>query len=197
MIDRAISPEQSMSESEAALVAGLLASLPHGVIEMSPNVAGLVHTSTNLATVSTQGDEVLIETSQLSSIASAKLAAARRVVTLLRTAGFQAEHSGNYPGWKPEAATDIVRKAQSVYQGILGHVPELAAMHAGLECGVIGEKAMARSPSPPSKKSFASEMASADRPRSDSDRSAAARPWGTGLLLEYRVVPELPRSRFR
>jgi len=139
-IDGAPRPEQVIGKSDAALVAGLLASLPHGVIEMSPDVAGLVQTSTNLATVSTQGDEVLMETSQRSPIASAKLAAARRVETLLRTAGFEVRHSGDYPGWKPEPASDIVRISKAVHQEILGHVPELVAMHAGLECGVIGEK---------------------------------------------------------
>jgi dipeptidase D len=136
-------PEQSISESDSALVAGLLASLPHGVIEMSPDVSGLVQTSTNLATVSTlstNGRDVLIETSQRSPIASAKLAAARSVATLLRTAGFGVEQSGDYPGWKPDPASDIVRKCQAVHQEILGQMPELVAMHAGLECGVIGEK---------------------------------------------------------
>jgi dipeptidase D len=139
-IDTAALPKQVMSESDAALVAGLLASLPHGVIEMSPDVAGLVQTSTNLAIVSLQGDEVVIETSQRSPLASAKLAAARRVATLLRTAAFEVQHSGDYPGWKPEPTSDIVRKCQAVHQEILGQVPELVAMHAGLECGVIGEK---------------------------------------------------------
>jgi len=139
-IEAAPCPAETMIASDATLVAGLLASLPHGVIEMSPDVAGLVQTSTNLATVSSNGDEVVIETSQRSPIASAKLAAARRVATLLRTAGFTVENSGDYPGWKPEPASDIVRKSQAVHQEILGHVPELVAMHAGLECGVIGEK---------------------------------------------------------
>jgi dipeptidase D len=133
-------PEQVICKSDAALVAGLLASLPHGVIEMSPDVAGLVQTSTNLAIVSTQGGEVLIETSQRSPLESSKLAIARSVETLARMAGFEVEHSGDYPGWKPEPASDIVRLCKAVHQEILGKVPELVAMHAGLECGVIGEK---------------------------------------------------------
>jgi dipeptidase D len=139
-IDSAARPEQVIGEADAALVAGLLASLPHGVIEMSPDVAGLVQTSTNLAIVSVQGDEVVIESSQRSPLSSAKLAAARGVATLLRTAGFEVLHSGDYPGWKPEPASDIVRKCKAVHEEILGQVPELVAMHAGLECGVIGEK---------------------------------------------------------
>ena len=133
-------PLHVLTDPDTAIVAGLLASLPHGVIEMSPDVAGLVQTSTNLAIVSTQADEVVIETSQRSPISSGKLAAARMVETLLQTAKFEVSHSGDYPGWKPEPSSDIVRKSQAVYQEILGHVPELVAMHAGLECGVIGEK---------------------------------------------------------
>jgi dipeptidase D len=139
-VDGAPRPQQVMNQSEAALIAGLLASLPHGVIEMSPDVAGLVQTSTNLATVSTPGDEVVIETSQRSPISSAKLAASRSVATLLRMAAFEVAHSGDYPGWKPEPASDIVRQCQAVHQEVLGQVPTLVAMHAGLECGVIGEK---------------------------------------------------------
>ncbi len=139
-VEGAAKPEQVLTATDTALVAGLLASLPHGVIEMSPDVAGLVQTSTNLAIASTQADEVVIETSQRSAISSAKLAAAKMVATLTRTAGFEVTHFGDYPGWKPEPSSDIVRKAQAVHQEILGQVPELVAMHAGLECGVIGEK---------------------------------------------------------
>jgi dipeptidase D len=139
-VESAARPQQAFTESDAALLAGLLASLPHGVIEMSPDVAGLVQTSTNLAIVSTPADEVVIDSSQRSPIASAKLAAARMVATLLHIAGFAVAHSGDYPGWKPEPTSDIVRLAKAVHQEILGHEPGLVAMHAGLECGVIGEK---------------------------------------------------------
>ena len=62
------------------------------------------------------------------------------VSTVFRMADFEVEQSGGYPGWKPEPASDIVRKCQAVHEEILGKVPELVAMHAGLECGVIGEK---------------------------------------------------------
>jgi dipeptidase D len=133
-------PGRVLTDADASLVAGLLASLHHGVLAMSPDVAGLVQTSTNLATVSTRDDEVEIETSQRSAIESGKLAAGRMVSTIFRLAGFEVEHAGGYPGWKPEPASDIVRKAQAVHREVLGKIPELVAMHAGLECGVIGEK---------------------------------------------------------
>jgi dipeptidase D len=99
-----------------------------------------VQTSTNLAIVSTHEDYVEIETSQRSSIESGKLGAAQMVSTVLRMAGFEPSPVGGYPGWKPEPESDIVRAAKSAHQEILGSTPELVAMHAGLECGVIGEK---------------------------------------------------------
>ena len=139
-LEGAARPAQVWADADAIQVVGVLASQHHGVLAMSPDIAGLVQTSTNLAIVSTKDGEVMIETSQRSPIESSKLAAARMVSTIFSLAGFAVVHSGGYPGWKPEPASDIVRKSQAVHQEILGKVPELVAMHAGLECGVIGEK---------------------------------------------------------
>jgi dipeptidase D len=139
-IEPAELPARVMAAEDAAVVAGILASQHHGMLAMSPAVPGLVQTSTNLAIVTTREDEVEFETSQRSSIEQSKRAAGRMVTTIFRLAGFEAHHTGGYPGWKPEPASDIVRKAQEVHQDVLGVKPELVAMHAGLECGVIGEK---------------------------------------------------------
>jgi dipeptidase D len=118
----------------------MLASQHHGVLAMSPDIPGLVQTSTNLAIASTSDDQVEIQSSQRSSIESSKRAAVRMVATVFGFAGFTVEQSGDYPGWKPEPGSDIVRLAQSVHQDLLDAEPKLIAMHAGLECGVIGEK---------------------------------------------------------
>ena len=138
-VESAARPQMVLAAA-AVPVLGLLASLHHGVLAMSPDIPGLVQTSTNLATVSTKDGVVEIETSQRSAIESGKLAAGRMVATICRLAGFEVEHMGGYPGWKPEPGSDIVRQAQAVHQEVLGKIPELVAMHAGLECGVIGEK---------------------------------------------------------
>ena len=133
-------PDRTIADADAALIAGVLAGQHHGVLAMSPDIPGLVQTSTNLAIVATRQEEVEIATSQRSSIESSKRAAARMVASIFRFTGFEVEPSGDYPGWKPEPASDIVRLAQAVHQEVLGRKPELIAMHAGLECGVIGEK---------------------------------------------------------
>ena len=139
-VEPAARPGTVIADADAELIACVLAGQHHGVLAMSPDISGLVQTSTNLATVVTGRDEVEIATSQRSSIESSKRAAARMVSTVFCLAGFEVEHSGDYPGWKPEPGSDIVRAAQAVHQDLLGKKPELIAMHAGLECGVIGEK---------------------------------------------------------
>ena len=133
-------PAQVLDSVDAQRTVDLLASLHHGVLAMSPDVPGLVQDSTNLATVSTKDGVVEIVTSQRSAIESCRKAAARMVATACRQAGFDVEHSGSYPGWKPEPESEIVRKLQEAHQQLFGAPAKLIAMHAGLECGVIGEK---------------------------------------------------------
>ena len=138
--DKAERPGKVMDGVDARQTVALLASLHHGVLAMSPDVAGLVQTSTNLAVVTTKGEEVEIVTSQRSAIESSRNAAASMVATVCRLAGFEVEQGGSYPGWKPEPHSEIVEKLQEVHKKLFGGAAKLIAMHAGLECGVIGEK---------------------------------------------------------
>ena len=139
-VEKTDRPAKIFEAADANRVAALLVTVPHGVLAMSPDVPGLVQNSTNLAIISTKDDMVEIVTSQRSAIEASKLAAAQMVATVFQLAGFDVEHSGGYPGWKPEPHSDIVRTLQSVHQKVFGHPAKLIAMHAGLECGVIGEK---------------------------------------------------------
>ncbi len=133
-------PTQVLDASDSRAVTDLLASLVTGVIAMSPDIAGLVQTSTNLAVVGVKDGTIEVATSQRSAIRSSILAAGRIVATACRLAGFEVESGGGYPGWKPEPESEIVQKLKSVYKQEFGNDPKLIAMHAGLECGVIGEK---------------------------------------------------------
>jgi dipeptidase D len=133
-------PGKVFDAADAKAAVSLLACLPHGVLQMSPDIPGLVQTSTNLATAATVDGVFEIATSQRSAIKSSILAAAHTVRTVCVLAGFEVESSGGYPGWKPDPATEIVRKHQAVYEELFKQPMKLIAMHAGLECGVIGEK---------------------------------------------------------
>jgi dipeptidase D len=139
-VESAAAPAQVIDRADALAIVNMISSLHHGVLAMSPDIAGLVQTSTNVATISVSGEQAEIVTSQRSAIESSKNAAARMVATVCRMGGFEVEHNTGYPGWKPEPTSDIVRISREVHKEVLGKDPELVAMHAGLECGVIGEK---------------------------------------------------------
>ncbi len=128
-----------IAPSDAKRTVDLMASLPHGVLAMSPGVPGLVQDSTNVATVGVRDGVVEIVTSQRSAIESGKEMARRLVATVCRMAGFEVEHSGDYPGWKPEPESEIVRQSKAVYEAMYGSAPQVIAMHAGLETGVLGK----------------------------------------------------------
>jgi len=132
--------DKVIDAADAKRTADLLAGVPHGVLAMSPDIPGLVQTSTNLAIINTDGDEIEITTSQRSAIASSKNAAADMVATVCRLAGFETEFNTGYPGWKPDPNSDLVKVLQRAHKKVFGSEGKLIAMHAGLECGVIGEK---------------------------------------------------------
>lgn len=139
-VEKTSAPEKVLDPADARRVADLLVSLPHGVLAMSPDIPGLTQNSTNLAIVNCKADMVEIVTSQRSALESSKWAAARMVATVFRMAGFEVEHSAGYPGWKPDPQSEIVLKLQTAHQEMFDKPAKLIAMHAGLECGVIGEK---------------------------------------------------------
>lgn len=129
-----------MRAKDAQSVVELMVAIPHGVLAMSPDIPGLVQNSTNFATLATNANTVEVLTSQRSAIDGSRRTAANMVATVCRLAGFEVEHTGSYPGWKPQPDNDLVRKAQAVHEKVFGKPASLIAMHAGLECGVIGEK---------------------------------------------------------
>jgi dipeptidase D len=75
-----------------------------------------------------------------SSIDSSKMALAGRIATLASFAGMDCVHSGGYPGWKPEPGTFLVKTMTSLYSRMYGRPMAVEALHAGLECGIIGER---------------------------------------------------------
>jgi dipeptidase D len=117
-----------------------LAALPHGVIKMSADIPGLVETSTNVAVIKTVRDTVKICTSQRSSVASEIVDIAQSVAFVFELGGAEVEHSDAYPGWKPNMDSPVLAVAKSAFQALYGKDPEVKAIHAGLECGVIGER---------------------------------------------------------
>jgi dipeptidase D len=113
---------------------------PHGVLAMSREIPNFVETSTNLASVKMNENKILISTSQRSSIESAKACAADMVGCVFTMAGAKIEHSDGYPGWTPNPESEILEISKEAYIKLFRTEPKVLAIHAGLECGVIGEK---------------------------------------------------------
>lgn len=123
----------------AQLITALLA-LPHGVIAMSQDIQGLVETSTNLATITQEGSLLKVGTSQRSSIESAKYNVAQMVVSVFNLAGAKVTQGDGYPGWKPNLNSAVLKTSQKVFKKLFNAEPEVKAIHAGLECGILGDK---------------------------------------------------------
>jgi dipeptidase D len=117
-----------------------VSALPHGVVKMSADIPGLVETSTNVAIISTDVKGITLTTSQRSSVASEIDEVVHSVASLLNLGGCEVEITDGYPGWKPKMDSPILKIAKSTYQGLYNKKPDVKAIHAGLECGIIGEK---------------------------------------------------------
>ncbi len=113
---------------------------PHGVMAMSPDITDLVETSTNLASVKMRPDEILVSTSQRSSYESSKKNVANMVASVFHLAGAKTRHGNGYPGWIPDLNSKILEITKKAYKDLFDKEPKVLAIHAGLECGIIGEK---------------------------------------------------------
>ncbi len=117
-----------------------LAALPHGVIKMSAEIQGLVETSTNVAIIRTDAKKIVVTTSQRSSVASEIDEIVNTVATIFDLSEAEVEKTEGYPGWKPNMDSPILAIAKGTYKSLYGKTPDVKAIHAGLECGIIGEK---------------------------------------------------------
>ncbi len=118
-----------------------LSCCPHGAIAWSREMEDLVETSTNLASVKFGADNTItIITTQRSSIESSKHDAAAMVESCLKLAGAKVVHSDGYPGWKPNMTSEILNITRQSYRRLFNHKPQIRAIHAGLECGLIYQK---------------------------------------------------------
>ena len=107
---------------------------------MSYDIEGLVQTSTNLAKVTIDENKANITLSSRSSIMSELQYLRDQIKSIAELTGAEVEEEEPYPGWKPDMNSDILRISKKVYKDIYGEDPKVEAIHAGLECGIIGEK---------------------------------------------------------
>jgi dipeptidase D len=140
VIEDAEKPEFVFDADTQFRLLNSLYACPHGVIAMTADMPGLVETSTNLASVKTEDDRIYITTSQRSSVETSKDDIAAMVASVFRLAGAEVKHGEGYPGWKPNVNSEICNVMKDSYKKLFQKEPLVLAIHAGLECGVIGEK---------------------------------------------------------
>jgi dipeptidase D len=135
-------PVKVMTNDEMCYFLLALVGLPNGVLGMSFAMPGLVETSSNLASVkfNIEAEEVVVTTSQRSSVESAKLYAAQTIESVFYLSGFDVEHSDGYPGWAPNPDSKLLKDTVECYRDLFGTEPKVRAIHAGLECGLFLEK---------------------------------------------------------
>jgi len=122
------------------VIVNTLLSLPHGVMSMSPDITELVETSTNLATLKMDSKELVIGTSQRSSIESAKNNIAAMIESIFKLAGAKVTVGDGYPGWQPNMDSNLLKVSKKVYKELFKTDPHIKAIHAGLETGLLGAK---------------------------------------------------------
>jgi len=133
-------PDRVVVDRDAAKLLQLVTALPHGVLAMSHDVPGLVETSNNVAIVALDADGARIVTSARSNIDSKKLAVLDAQRALAEALGAEVELHDGYPGWQPDLDSRTLAAAREAYREVWGREPEVGAIHAGLECGLLGER---------------------------------------------------------
>jgi dipeptidase D len=131
-------PAKVMEEKAQASLFKAVADCPNGMITMSKDLEGIVETSTNLSIVKAENGKIELASLQRSLTEEGKNSIAADVRASHEAAGLKAESSGDYPGWKPDPDSAILKEMKEIYNNKFGKVPEVKVIHAGLECGLLG-----------------------------------------------------------
>lgn len=131
---------KALTMDSTAQVLDFVAVIPHGVAAMSTDIPGLVETSNNFARITIEDNKVKSLTSQRSSVVSRLRSHTNRIEAVARLAGGEAQSSGGYPPWQPNMDSPLLSKSQAIYEKMFNKKPHVEVIHAGLECGIIGDK---------------------------------------------------------
>lgn len=137
-VERCDRPAEMLPREVADRLTKAVVACPDGVQKMSLSMPGLVQTSTNLARVVSDGTTVKLQCLMRSSVNSEKEALGQAMAALFSLAGARTELSGSYDGWNPNMKSPILGAMTASYEQLYGVKPAVTAIHAGLECGIIG-----------------------------------------------------------
>lgn len=136
--EKTATPAKVMNQGDQYRIIRAVFVCPNGVIRMSQAMKGLVETSSNLAIVSCKNGKFEAHCLTRSSVDTAKESTAWKIAAVFHLINADVKLVGGYPGWKPDMQSPILKSLSNVYKEMFGKVPEIKAIHAGLECGLIG-----------------------------------------------------------
>lgn len=133
------SPKKVMGlGAQEKLLKGIYAA-HNGAYAMSASIDGLTETSNNIAKVEVKNGQIHIGCLTRSSMDSAKMDLAHALKATFELAGCKVVFQGAYPGWQPNADSEILKVLVKTYKRLFHKDPEVVACHAGLECGILGQ----------------------------------------------------------
>jgi len=133
-------PSSTLTKDSQIKILNLLHGLPHGIDKMSYDIPDLVETSTNLASIKLNEQNALIHLSTRSSINTSLQDLRDRIHAIADLSNAKVTEDDPYPGWKPDLDSKLLKLSKKVFKNMFGKEPKVEAIHAGLECGIIGEK---------------------------------------------------------
>ena len=138
-IEPAELPVDVLTETAQKRFYAVLNACPNGVLRMSDDIEGVVETSLNVGVITTDADKITILCLIRSLIDSGRSNVEGMLKAVAELAGAQCEFSGAYPGWKPDADSEVMHLFRETYKNIYGRTPNIMVIHAGLECGLFKE----------------------------------------------------------
>jgi len=130
----------AVSGEDTQEIIHLLSALPNGINEMAIGFKGLVETSNNLALIRTNQDSMEVLSSQRSLVMSRLEDVTSRIESIAALAGAASNTNKGYPAWLPDLDSSLLNRCLETYQDLFGQKPIVESIHAGLECGIIGDK---------------------------------------------------------
>lgn len=133
-------PAKALNKEDSRKFTQMIYALHNGVYKMSADIPDLVEASNNVARVELKDGKAEVQNLTRSSVESSKEEVANKLKEAFDAAGFETVFSGSYPGWQPNPNSEILKTLEGLYKEMFNEQPNVAACHAGLECGILGER---------------------------------------------------------
>lgn len=133
-------PHKVMNIESQVDIISSIENAPNGVGEMSKDFEGLVESSTSLARIVIKDEQFKAQFLTRSSVDESKMAITKQIDETFKETGANIEHTGEYPGWTPNPSSEILTIMEGLHQDFFRKDAIVNAVHAGLECGIIGER---------------------------------------------------------